>query len=107
MKKKTLITIGVIILFLGLGGLPRMLLFPVCQEGTRLVDLIEKYKVQYGAYPDSLAQLKQEIKYGGRGWRGIRYIVLENGNEFGLTCYGLWTARETYSSKTKQWKSLN
>jgi hypothetical protein len=107
MKKKNLITAGIIILFLGFGGLPRMLLSPVYQEGVRVVGLIEEYKVQYGAYPDSLTQLKQEMKYDDKGWRGIRYTVLENGREFGLTCYGLWTAREAYSSRTKQWKSLN
>ena len=84
-----------------------MLLFPVYKEGVRLVAAIEQYKAQHGSYPADLAQLGQPIKYDDKGWRGIRYMPLENGSEFGLTCYGIWTAREVYNSKTKQWRSLN
>jgi hypothetical protein len=107
MTKKPLIIIGIIILLFGFGSLPRILSFPVYREGIKLVELIEKYKIAYGTYPVSLEQLGQKIKYDDKGWRGIRYAAYEEGNEFGLTCYGLWALREVYSSKTKEWKALN
>lgn len=108
-KNKRLIKILVIVVLLvGLVSLPRTLLLPVYREGVRIVKILADYKDEHGVYPDSLERLGVEIKYDAEGWRGIRYITSEDGNEFRLTCYcGLGNLREVYSSETKQWSTLH
>ncbi len=94
-------------------SIPRLTLFPVYREGTRLIPLIEKYKEERGSYPDSLDQLGVKLQFGKSEFRGIDYRVNEDRTEFILVCFafgrtgGLGGIREVYNSTTEYWRTLD
>lgn len=90
---------------------PRAALFPVHQEGHRLVQHLDRYREQHQVYPDSLQELGVELEYPPDGWRGIRYRSVSDGSAFFLTCFvnrfGTTAERATFDSRRRQWRSYN
>ena len=94
------VTVSVVLLGIATCSTPRLTLFPVYQEGVKLIPLIEKYKEARGSYPESLDQLDVELQFGKSGFRGIDYRVNKDRTEFILVCFtfGRTGMREVYKS---------
>ena len=104
----------IVVVLLGIATcIPRLTLFPVYQEGNRLIPLIEKYREERGSYPDSLDQLGVKLQFGKSEFRGIDYRVNEDSTEFILVCFvfgrtgTIGGTREVYNTTTGYWRPLD
>ncbi len=105
---KRLIGASLVMLVIGMCSAPRIALFPVFQEGNKLIPLIEDYKKANGSYPESLDRLGVDLRFDSTGARGIEYRLIEEGQDFILVCFvGRSWFREVYDSRTKRWRSLD
>ncbi|MFQ5803058.1 MAG: hypothetical protein ACE5JQ_09210 [Candidatus Methylomirabilales bacterium] len=99
------------IFVLGFLSVPHMRALEARKEGMKLVELLEDYKIEHGAYPNTLKALGVEVKYGSEGTRGIRYRTYPESAKFTLACFGrvpltFLEVRDVYSSDTKDWRTI-
>ena len=110
MKLRRVLGVALGSLAIGICAAPRVALFPVWQEGGKLVKRLEEYKRAEGTYPEDLAELDTEVRFAhATGFRGIHYRTGEDGSEFLLTCFAFGRSgfREAYSSRTGSWRSFD
>ncbi len=105
---KRLIGASLVMLVIGTCSAPRIALFPVFQEGNKLIPLIEDYKKANGSYPESLDRLGVDLRFDSTGSRRLEYYLIEEGQDFILWCSAFgFLARDVYDSRTKRWRSLD
>ena len=82
-------------------------------EGTAapLINALEKYKVEYGNYPDNVEVLVPEyiasIPICPGKKHPIPYFKENDLDEYVLICYGFYTHKLRYRSRTGEWDSFD